>query len=299
MTKKNIIITLTALSILVFLSAFSAGCDQISFSAETVKDDQGREITLTGPPERIISLMPGKTEKLFALGLGDKVIGITDLCNFPPELEEKNIARVGDAFNLSLETIVALEPDLVVANWLPEGMGDQLGLLGIPVFLTAPAGVEDTFDSILRLGKLTGKQGAAEKLVTGMRESIGEITELTLSIKPSHRQTVLCLLDETLFVAGKGTLQDELITLAGGINVVNESGWVELSEETLLLLNPDVMLYTFPDAEKLLSRPEWQVLRCIKLGKVYKLDEDLSSRTGPRLGAAAKEIYGLLYPENR
>ena len=92
--------------------------------------------------------MHSNTEKHFALGLGDKVVGITDLCNYPEELLKENIERVGDAFNLSPENIVALEPDLIVANWLPEGMVGQLDSLGIPVFLTAPVGIEDTLRSI-------------------------------------------------------------------------------------------------------------------------------------------------------
>ena len=94
------------------------------------------------------------------------------------------------------------------------------------------------------------------------------------------------------------TLQDELITLAGGINVVEESGWIELSEEALLLLDPDVILYTFPGGEQVLTRLEWQGLHSIQQGKVYKLDEDLCSRTGPRLVEGLKEIYSFLYPEN-
>ncbi|HHX87415.1 MAG TPA: ABC transporter substrate-binding protein [Firmicutes bacterium] len=283
------------LIIVLLLLGLSAGCSDVSSSPETVLDDLGREVTLIELPEKIISLMPSKTEKLFALGLGDKVVGVTDLCNYPEELAEKDIARVGDAFNLSLEIIVALEPDLIVANWLPEGMGEQLNSLGIPVFLTAPGGVEDTLDSILRLGRLTGRPQVAEKLVSELRRQINEITAATEQIGPSQRPKVLCLLDDSLFVAGKDTLQDELITMAGGINVVEESGWVELSEEALLVLDPDVILYTFPGGEKVLTKPEWQVLSSIQQGRVYKLDEDLCSRTGPRLVEGLQQVNNLLY----
>lgn len=297
MNKSKTIITGWLLIILLSL-IIAAGCHGVSSSPETVQDDLGREITLTKTPERIISLMPSKTEKLFALGLGDKVVGVTDLCNYPEELAGSNIARVGDAFNLSLEIIVALEPDLIVANWLPEGMNEQLSSLDIPVFLTAPAGVEDTFESILRLGRLTGKLPAAEKLVSDLKRQIAEITAATEQIESSQRPKVLCLLDEGLFVAGKDTLQGELIILAGGINVVEEPGWVELSEEALLVLDPDIILYTFPGGEKVLTRPEWQVLSSIQQGKVCKLDEDLCSRTGPRLVEGLKQIYSFLYPKN-
>ena len=291
-------IFLAAWLLIILLSIIATGCNSDSSLPQTVEDDLGQEITLAKPPERIISLMPSKTEKLFALGLGDKVVGITDLCNYPEELLKENIERVGDAFNLSLENIVALEPDLIVANWLPEGMVGQLDSLGIPVFLTAPVGIEDTLRSIEGLGRLTGKLPEAERLVAGLKEQIVGVTAAIERREPAERPRVLCLLDEGLFVAGRETLQDELITLAGGINVVEESGWIELSEEALLLLDPDVILYTFPGGEQVLTRLEWQGLHSIQQGKVYKLDEDLCSRTGPLLVEGLKEIYSFLYPEN-
>lgn len=246
---------------------------------ETIIDGAGREILLAQPPERIVSLMPSITEKLFALGLGDKIVGVTDLCDYPAELKDMAIPSIGDAFNLSVEVIASLEPDLVLATWLPEGLYEQLSDLGFPVAVFSPASIDETMESILLLGKLTGRQEAAEEVVSVMQSDLDAVSAEVAQLD-GERVKVLFLLDEFLYVTGPGTLQDELITRAGGVNVVEEPGWPQLSIETILTLNPDVIVFSFPGGSELFKKPEWQVLDCVREGRTYKLDENLVSRPG-------------------
>lgn len=290
-----------AILLLVVLLLLTGGCSEPEVKQdlilETVVDSTGREVALEAPPQRIVSLMPSKTEKLFALGLGDMIVGVTDLCDYPEELKAKGITSVGDAFNLSVEMIVSLSPDLVVANWLPDGMATQLMDLGIPVFLYNPMSVAEVMEGITRLGKLTGRQEAAAQIVAQMRDELDAVVAQVDLIDQDEKVRVLYLLDDFLYTAGKDTLQDELITLAGGINLVEDAGWPQLNEEALLASNPDVILYTFPGGEEFLKKPEWQALDCISEGRVYKLDESLASRTGPRLIQGLQQIFSVLYPD--
>ncbi len=293
--------TVFSILVLVLMFIMAAGCgEQAGVTSEdnpeTVIDSTGREITLPAKPQRIVSLMPSKTEKLFALGLGDQIVGITDMCDYPEELNNMEITRVGDAFNLNIEVIVSLEPDLVVANWLPEGLAEQFDDLEIPVFIYAPMSIADTMESIQFLGKLTGHQAEAERTVSEMEMAIEAVTNRVAQIE-GEKVKVLFLLDEYIYVSGPGTMQDELIVKAGGINAVEEAGWPQLSEEVFLTLDPDVILYSFPGGEEFLNRTEWQVLDCIREGRFFKLDESLTSRTGPRLSQGLKQIVELLYPK--
>ncbi len=295
---KKIIAVLIALCVLVLLAA---GCTAPSAEKppskpEAVQDSLGRTVFLEKPPERIVSLMPSKTEKLFALGLGDKIVGVTNMCDYPEELKNREIARVGDAWNLSVEHIVALQPDLVAANWLPEGMDRQLADLGIAVFLYDPASVAEVLEGISRLGKLTGRQEAAQQVVAQLKGELDAIAGRVAKIGGAEKVRVLYLLDEFLWTAGKGTLQDDLLTLAGGINVVESGFWQQLNKEAFLACNPDVILYTFPGGAEFLADPQWQVLPCVREGRIYKLDESLASRPGPRITQGLEQIFSFLYP---
>jgi iron complex transport system substrate-binding protein len=291
-----ILICLAALGLSVLGCSAPPGDTAIG-QTETVIDSLGREISLAAPPQRIVSLMPSKTEKLFALGLGDRVVGVTDMCDYPEDLERRGIARVGDAWNLSVEHIVALQPDLVVANWLPEGLDQQLTEVGIPVFVYAPMSVAEVTEGIRRLGQLTGRQEAARQITGKMASELETIAAAVARIGEAEKVRVLYLLDDFLFTAGIGTLQDEMVALAGGINVVEAAGWPQLNEEAFLAGNPDVILYTFPGGKEFLeSNSNLRALDCVREGRVYKLDESLASRTGPRLVQGLAQIFSFLYP---
>lgn len=250
-------------------------------------------------PLRIISVMPSNTELLFALGLGDAVVGVTDFCDYPPELEEAveagRIKRLGDSFNLNEELLVSLEPDLVLFGFASD-VQDRLDDLGIKSEFIAPASLEETYASIRRIGELTGIVSAAEKLAGNMESAIEALKAEAAQIE--EKPQVLMLLDlDYLYIAGAGTLEDELIAAAGGINVVQAEGYAQLSEEALIDANPEIILCTFALRDRILAEKDsWKGLDAVKNEAIYDIDGDLVNRPGPRLVQGLELLYGIFHP---
>ena len=254
-----------------------------------------------GEQLRIASVMPSNTEILFALGLGDAVVGVTDFCNYPPELagavEDGSIKSIGDSFNLNEELLVSLEPDLVLFGVASDAI-ENLDNLGIKTEVIAPTSLEETYASIRRIGELTASEAAAEKLASDMEAAIEAIREKAAALPEENKPRVLMLLDlDSLYVAGAGTLEDELIAAAGGINMVDEEQYAQLSEEALIEGNPDIIVCTFPLKERILSEKEgWKNLNAVMNEAIYDLDGDLLNRPGPRLAQGLELLYGIFYP---
>ena len=256
-------------------------------------DGEGEE------PLRIVSVMPSNTELLFALGLGDAVVGVTDSCNYPPELEEAvesgRNKRLGDSFNLNEELLVSLEPDLVLFGFASDAQ-ERLDDLAIKSEVIAPASLEETYASIRHIGELTGIESTAEKLAGNMETAIEALKAEASQIE--EKPLVLMLLDlDYLYVAGAGTLEDELIAAAGGINAAEAEGYAQLSEEALIEADPDIIICTFPLRERILSEKDaWKDLAAVKDEAVYDIDGDLVNRPGPRLVQGLELLYGIFHP---
>lgn len=260
----------------------------------TVKDYAGRELVIDEEPERIISLMPSNTEILFALGLEEHVIGVTDFCNYPGEAIQKT--KVGDSFNINMEKVVSLEPDLVLAAGEQESLAEALLEMGITAAVIDPHNMEETLESIELIGRMTGRLEEADSIVEKMKEDIAAITEVTTNVPEEEKPKVLVLLDtESLFTAGKDTFMDELITMAGGKNIAGEAGhgYFELSEEQILAENPDIIISTFPMKDEIMKRENWQELNALKEGSIYDVEGDIVSCPGPRLTEGLKALYEL------
>lgn len=251
---------------------------------------------------RIVSVMPSNTEILFALDLGDALVGVTDFCNYPPELdeavEEGRIQRLGDSFNLNEELLVSLEPDLVLFGFSSDAV-ERLAELGIKSEVIAPASMAETYASIRRIGELTGYESAAEKLAGDMEAAIEAVKGKAAALPAEEKPRVLMLLDlDYLYVAGTGTLEDEMIAAAGGINVVEAESYAQISEEALIDADPDIILCSFPFREQILSEKEsWKDLAAVIHEAVYDLDGDLINRPGPRLVQGLEQLYEIFHPE--
>lgn len=288
---KKYLMPLVMLLVLVML-LLPLGCN-VGDGGEDDADGESEE------PLRIISVMPSNTELLFALGLGDAVVGVTDFCDYPPELEEAveagRIKRLGDSFNLNEELLVSLEPDLVLFGFASD-VQDRLDDLGIKSEFIAPASLEETYASIRRIGELTGIESAAEKLAGNMETAIEALKAEASQIAEKPR--VLMLLDlDYLYIAGSGTLEDELIAAAGGINVVQSEGYAQLSEEALIEANPEIILCTFSLRDRILAEKEaWRDLAAVKDEAIYDIDGDLVNRPGPRLVQGLELLYGIFHP---
>lgn len=256
-----------------------------------------------GEQLRIASIMPSNTEILYALGLGEAVVGVTDFCNYPPELDEAvesgQIKRLGDSFNLNEELLLSLEPDLVLFGY-PSDVEERLEELEIKSKVIAPKSLAETYASIREIGELTGSQSAAEKLAGDMEAAINAVKEKSTALPAGEKPRVLMLLDlDSLYVAGTGTLEDELINAAGGINVVTAAGYAQLSEEALIEADPEFILCTFPLRDRILSEKDsWKELAAVKDEAIHDLDGDLINRPGPRLSEGLELLYGIFHPQS-
>ncbi len=184
-------------------------------SAITVTDDAGTTITLNTTPERIVSLSPSNTEILAALGLLDKVVGVTDVCDYPPEV--KNKTRVGGYSAISIEKVAVLKPDLVIASdKTPKETVSRIKEIGVPVIVIAPKNVDHVIRDIGMIGRITGTETQAEVIVANITRRIAKVSAVPGSYSPSVAHVVYY---KPLTVSGNTTMQNDIISRTGGTNV--------------------------------------------------------------------------------
>lgn len=263
----------------------------------TVTDDADRSVTVEAAPERIVSLAPGNTEILFALGLGDKVVGVTSYDDYPAEV--KDIEKVGDFAGPNMEAVAAADPDLVLAtSGVQADVIAKLEELGATVLAIDPTSLDGLYEDIEEVGAVTGTGTEAETLVADMRAEGEEIAELVAGREPV---TVFVEIGQNpLFTVGEGTLIDELLSAAGGDNVVASNGYVPYSAEELVKADPAVYMATHSSASDIASigkRAGYAELQAVKSGRVVILDDNLTSRPGPRIMEGLRLIAQGLHPD--
>lgn len=263
----------------------------------TVTDDASRTVTIKARPQRIVSLAPANTEILFALGAGDRVVGVTTYDDYPPEVA--GIEKVGDFAGPNLEAVAAAEPDVVfVTTGVQADVIGKLEQLGATVVAIDPPTLEALYEDIEEIAAIVGEREAGSRLVERMRAEAEAVRAAV-----SGREPVTAFVEigaEPLFTAGSGTLISELITLAGGTNVVAQEGYVPFSVEELVKADPAVYLATKSsgtDAATIAKRPGYKGLSAVKNGRVVILDDNLVSRPGPRIVQGLKSIAEGLHPD--
>lgn len=269
--------------------------------ALTVTDQTGRQLVLPAPPARVISLVPSVTEILFTIGAQDRLVGVTDFCDYPAEARRK--PSVGGMLAPSLEGMVALRPDLVVATTAGNRHEtfDQLARLKIPVFVVNPITVADVLDLLSRLGRLTDRGDAADHAVAALRERIRAVSARVAS-RPRPR-VLYVLWPDPLIVPARGALVSELITLAGGDSVTADggSGYPRYSMEAALARNPEVIILASHGSEKSpLMRAKWErftQVPAISAGRLHTIDGNLMHRYGPRMVDGLEALARLIHPE--
>lgn len=260
-----------------------------------VTDATGNTITLEEAPTKIVSLMPSNTEILFALDLDDKVKGVTAYDDYPKEAQK--VEKVTST-SVDTEKIIAIKPDLVLGH---ESMlateKDAYQLLkdaGINVFVVPDAtDLKAAEKSIITVGKLTGKEKEAKEVTDSMEEQKVAIEKKAKELKTSPK--VWIEISSDLYTAGKGTFMNEMLELAGGTNVVTESGFIPYNEEKVVELQPDIILSVYPDAKATIQkRAAWKDIPAVKNDKIYEMDANKLSRPGPRLLEGAADIQAVL-----
>lgn len=272
----------------------------------TVTDDFEEKVTITDEPMRIVPLSPANTEILFALGLGDRVVGVTDYCNYPEEATTK--PKVGGFSTVNIERVIAAKPDLVFAALgNTEEVVDHLRKLGLTVVTLNPDSVQGTLQDIKLVGKATGKETEAETLVASMQGRIDAVTEKVNGA--SERPTVMHVVwYDPIWVSGNNTFQDELIEIAGGENAFPDlEGWQIVTLEKFLTTDPDVILVnsgTGMDGTEndliyryFTEEPRFQNLKAIQEDRIYIVPSDIIDRGGPRIVDAIEIVVGDVHPD--
>jgi len=276
----------------------------------TLVDSMGNVVTLTEPPERIVSLAPSNTEILFAIGAGDNVVGVTDYCNYPYNftawIEAGNMTSIGSYWGPSSEPIVELEPDLVLATSASNDAATTLRNLGYNVLVIEGHTIGDIFQEILLVGQATYKNTEASALVNEMRGRIDAVTA-QLADATTTPKVYYELWYEPLQTAGPDTFIDEVITLAGGENIFKNATepWPQVSSEAIIAENPDVIIFgdTYMSGsvsatkESISSRSGWDVITAVQNDALYSIEDDIINRNGPRVVDAIEAIAQMCHPD--
>lgn len=281
-----------------------AGCQQPSIPGNFT-DDLGREVQLESIPQRIVSLAPSNTEILFALGLEDKVVGVTEFCNYPEAAKAK--PKIGGFNTVDIERVVALEPELILAIDIhSKGVIPALEEIGLTVFALAPKTLDGVLAGITLVGEITGSSQEASRLVTGLEERIKTITAQTKELaEPERPRTLYLTWHDPLWTAGPGTLMDDLICKAGGSNIVHDlTGHKTIDLETVIHRNPQVIivLSSHGEAEDLpyyyvLNEPRLKATEAVMTGRVYQIDANIFGRPAPRMVDWLEQLAKIIHPE--
>ncbi len=294
---------------LIPVTASSTSSPSNTIQSLEITDDHGRTVTIADTPERIISLAPSATEILFALGVGDKVVGVTDYCDYPEELVDKidtgKIQKVGAPFpGFNLETIVDLEPDVVFAigATVPDYVYD-LDELGIPAIVLNAKDIDGISHDIEVVGEVIGKEEEAEVLVADLGDDIDEIVaKVSGASIPSVFYGADVSTPSVPWTAGSGTFIDAFITMAGGQNIAEEvDGWTTFNLEDLVDANPDIIILGGAlwgvSAADVVSEPVWEDLDAVKNERIYAIDDTTLVRPGPRIAEGLELLATLIHPE--
>lgn len=262
---------------------------------------------LAAPPRRIVSASPCVTEILYGLGAFDKVVAVSDYCSYPPAA--KRLPRVGGWSTPSLERLAALRPDLVVlTDAQAPFLEDHLRELGVKALIVPSRTLEDVFTAIELMGRATGKEREARALAASTRAALERVRSRARNLA---RPTVLCVVDRTpgtlneLYAATQGSYMAELVQVAGGRVVAppSRAGYGRIGEETVLNLNPDVIIDMVQGAQGRFAENPLAVwrdlpeLKAVRTGRLYPVRDEYVLHASQMVARSAVALARLLHPE--
>ncbi len=265
-------------------------------------DGAGRTVKVPLRIARIVSLAPSMTETAFALGAGARVVGVTDFCDYPPETA--GTAKVGGALNPSLERIVELKPDVVLATATLNRREtvDALERLGVPVFgARDPRGVNEVLDSIAAVADLLGETERGAALVADLRTRLAALVQHLSGFPP--RRVLFVVWHDPLITVGRDTFIADALRHAGGQSVIEvNQDWPRISLEEVVRLDPEVIVFASSHSETvtqtfdaLAERPGWRNIAAIRQRR-YAVVSDAVNRPAPRLIDAIEDLARQLHP---
>lgn len=265
------------------------------------------------PPraERILSMAPAATEILFAMGLGDRIVGVTQYCDHPPEALSK--PRVATLLDIDLETLLAISPDLVILSDLNETSKARIERLGIATYTLWHRSLDELCASIEGLGAACGEDERGRAVAGELRMAMRDAQELT---RGRERPRVVVAVDRdvgdpsirSIYIAGRESVYDEMIRLAGGVNAFERTGvtYPRLSIEGFLGLDPDVIIDIVGDHGFQLGlvsedvRAQWtglSDLKAFKEGRIYVRFGNDALHPGPRTARVLRQFVAFIHPE--
>jgi len=270
-----------------------------------VTDDFGTPFALTAAPQRIVSLAPNITEILFALGLGDRVVGVTRYCDYPPEALQKE--KIGGMVDPNLEMIQFLRPDLVIAfRGNPLGVLNKLRSLHFPVFvLNLGSTIDGLFQTIGKVGRVTGAEKAAQAVTAGLEEKRRAVL-LTLRDVSRKPKVFLSVYGQGLWTSGQDSYLNDLLVQAGGTNIAGQIDrrWLQLNREQFVHEDADIIIIMARDRDSFAQAaaafradPRFKDVRAVRDDNIHWLDENMAGRFGPRLIDALAATARILHPE--
>ncbi len=270
--------------------------------ADICTDETGRKVNIPSSPKRIVSLAPSITETLFALGLDKEIVGVTTFSDYPEAARSK--PRVGSFVNVSLEKVVSLNPDLIIgtADGNKKEMIEQLKRIGFPVYMINPANLEEIFEMVLDIGRITGRDNAAKDLVHSLRERVNAVVSRTAGLKKPRIFYQMGI--DPIVTVGRDTLHNMLITLAGGINISGEetAKYPRYSIEEIIIKKPEIIIVSSmkkgEDFARIVDKwKRWKNIPAVKNNRIYVLESDLADHPSPRIIDGLEAITGIIRPE--
>ncbi|MFB0559390.1 MAG: ABC transporter substrate-binding protein [Dehalococcoidales bacterium] len=273
-------------------------------SSIAITDDLGRTVFINSTPQSFVSHVPGITEILFALGLEEKIVGVSNYCDYPEEAKLKG--KVGDFWSPTIEKIVDLDPDLVFTHGSNEQIMIQLGEVGITCIALQPQNMDEILRDIELVGRVTGTEKRARELIKDMQKRISYVTT---RVEDAPRPRVFYIIEAIdlshPWTAGPGSFIDSIITMAGGENIgaKAQSRWSQFSVEEVVNSDPEVIIMpikhgsAFTPPEALKEHPAWQGITAVKQDRIFTIDDNLVSRYGPRVALGLDRMAKIIHPE--
>ena len=252
---------------------------------------------------KVISLAPSTTEILFALGLDDEIVGVSQFCNYPSTAMTKE--KIGTFSNPNIEKILWLKPDMIFCTGLEQAPAiAKLRQLNFKVYISDPRNFQELFDSIREIGRLINREKQAATLINKMKSDLEKIITKEKLIHYKKRPKIFFeIWHSPLMTAGRGSFVDELLILAGGINIAHDvkRPYSYFSPEQVIKQNPDCIILAYMSGEApsktVRARLGWENISAVKNKCVYNdINPDLLLRPSPRLVEGLKEIKKRIYP---
>jgi iron complex transport system substrate-binding protein len=296
-------------ALMLVLAFVVAGCgsggDSSAAGFAKVTDDNGNAVTIPAKPARIVSTSPAATQILFALGVGDRVVGVNKWDEYPAEVA--SLPKVAD-MQVNTEAVMALSPDLVFGGAGQEEALATVQTAGAPVIIFNPPNLEKIYADVTTAGKAVGAEGKAAEVVKSMQDTMKSLTEAAKAT--GQKPSVFYAIDDTLYTCGPGSFVDELLALASATNVASPSGagsaaaqaYYQFTPEQLVAADPDMVIlsgFAFTTADKFTSDRRFAGLTAVKEGRVFVLDsqyDKLLTLAAPRIVEGFEGLVKTIHP---